>query len=86
MTEGQDRCIMRKADERPQKTEVFMVALKIEDIKTCTAKLFLGGEFDSFLVREASIVTFNRFTIDGHVEYTCPPGLLHRRRDGGRRD
>ncbi len=67
MTEGQDRCIMRKADERPQKTEVFMVALKIEDIKTCTAKLFLGGEFDSFLVREASIVTFNRFTIDGHV-------------------
>ena len=44
-----------------------MVALKIEDIKTCTAKLFLGGEFDSFLVREASIVTFNRFTIDGHV-------------------
>lgn len=44
-----------------------MVALKIEDIKTCTAKLFLGEEFDSFLVREAQIVTFNSFTIDGHI-------------------
>lgn len=44
-----------------------MVALKIEDIKNCTAKLFLGGEFDSFLVREVHIATFNRFTIDGHV-------------------
>lgn len=44
-----------------------MVALKIEDIKTCTAKLFLGGEFDLFVVREVNIVTFNRFTIDGHV-------------------
>lgn len=44
-----------------------MVALKIEDIKTCTAKLFLGGEFDSLLVREVNIVTFNRFTIDGHI-------------------
>lgn len=44
-----------------------MVALKIEDIKTCTAKLFLGEEFDSFLMREAQIVTFNSFTIDGHI-------------------
>ncbi|MFR1833880.1 MAG: DUF5721 family protein [Lachnospiraceae bacterium] len=44
-----------------------MVALKIEDIKTCTAKLFLGEEFDSFLVREAKIVTFNSFHIDGHI-------------------
>lgn len=44
-----------------------MVALKIEDIKTCTAKLFLGEEFDSFLIREAKIVTFNSFHIDGHI-------------------
>ena len=44
-----------------------MLALKIEDIKTFTAKLFLGEDFDGFLVREASIVTYNSFTIDGHV-------------------
>ena len=44
-----------------------MVALKIEDIKTCTAKLFFGEDFDSFLMREANIVTFNSFTIDGHI-------------------
>lgn len=44
-----------------------MVALKIEDIKMFTAKLFLGEDFDPFLVREANIVTFNSFTIDGHI-------------------
>lgn len=44
-----------------------MVALKIEDIKTCTEKLFLGEDFDSFLIREANIVTFNSFTINGHI-------------------
>ena len=50
-----------------------MVALKIEDIKTCTAKLFLGEEFDSFLVREAQIVTFNSFTI-----WAYPKRILYR--------
>lgn len=44
-----------------------MVALKIEDIKAFTAKLFVGSTFDIFLVREAVIVTFNQFTIDGHI-------------------
>lgn len=44
-----------------------MVALKIEDIKSFTGKLFAGGTFDEFLVREVTIVTFNTFTIDGHI-------------------
>lgn len=44
-----------------------MVALKIEDQKTFTAGLFIGPLFDSFLMREANIVTFNSFTVDGRV-------------------
>ncbi len=45
-----------------------MIALKIEDIRQFTAGLFIGALFDTFLVREASIVTFNTFTIDGRVK------------------
>lgn len=44
-----------------------MVALKIEEQKAFTSGLFLGDLFDRFLVREANIVTFNSFTIDGRV-------------------
>ncbi|MGL5434777.1 MAG: DUF5721 family protein [Lachnospiraceae bacterium] len=44
-----------------------MVALKIDDIKAFTSKLFVGTVFDRFLVREINIVTFNSFTIDGHI-------------------
>lgn len=44
-----------------------MVALKAEDLKGFTSKLFMGDMFDTWLVREASIVTFNTFTIDGHI-------------------
>lgn len=44
-----------------------MVALKIQDIKEFTRKLFIGETFDRFMVKEISIVTFNRFTIDGVV-------------------
>lgn len=44
-----------------------MVALKIEDIKSFTKKLFMGDTFDSFLLREATVVTFNSFSIDGHI-------------------
>lgn len=44
-----------------------MTALKIEDQKTFTAGLFLGSWFDEFQVREASIVVFNSFTVDGRV-------------------
>ena len=45
-----------------------MIALQIEDIRLFTEKLFLKEDFDSFLVREISIVTFSRFEIDGHIQ------------------
>jgi hypothetical protein len=44
-----------------------MISLKIEEQKTFTSELFIGNIFDSFLVREVSITTFNTFTIDGRV-------------------
>lgn len=44
-----------------------MVALKMEDLKSFTSRLFVGETFDGWLVREVSIVTFNTFTIDGHI-------------------
>ena len=46
-----------------------MVALKIEEQKAFTSGLFLGEIFDRFLVREANVVTFNSFTIDGRVRH-----------------
>lgn len=51
-----------------------MIALKIEDIKPFTSKLFVGEVFDRFLVKEASISTFNTFTIDGNIR----PGYYSR--------
>lgn len=44
-----------------------MVALNMEDLKSFTSRLFVGETFDGWLVREVSIVTFNTFTIDGHI-------------------
>lgn len=44
-----------------------MVALKIEDLKGFTSKLFVGEIFDSWLLREAVVTTFNVFTIDGRI-------------------
>lgn len=44
-----------------------MTALMIEDIRQFTSKLFVGEAFDHFLVREAKIVTYNSFTIDGRI-------------------
>lgn len=44
-----------------------MIALHIEDLKSFTQKLFLGTDFDAFLLTEAKITTFNTFTIDGHI-------------------
>ena len=46
-----------------------MVALKIEEQKTFTSGLFLGEVFDRYLVREANIITFNSFTIDGRIRH-----------------
>ncbi len=44
-----------------------MVALRMEDLKHFTAGLFVGNTFDGWLVREANIVTFNTFHIDGRI-------------------
>lgn len=44
-----------------------MTALHIEEIGSFTRKLFVGDTFDRFWLREASIVTYNTFTIDGHI-------------------
>jgi len=46
-----------------------MIALKIEEQKTFTSGLFIGEMFDGFLVREATVVTFNSFTIDGRIRH-----------------
>lgn len=45
-----------------------MIALKIDDVKQFTSKLFVGTTFDKFLVREVTIVTYNSFSIDGHIK------------------
>ena len=54
--------------------EYAMIALKIEDIKPFTSKLFVGEVFDRFLIKEALIATFNTFTIDGNIR----PGYYSR--------
>ena len=54
-----------------------MIALKAEDVKDFTSKLFLRKTFDSFLVKEARITTYNQFSIDGHIRkgYFSPEEL-----------
>ena len=42
-----------------------MIALKITNIKQFMSRLLTGEDFDSFLLEEASISTYNTFTIDG---------------------
>ena len=44
-----------------------MLALKILDVKDFMNKLLIGEVFDSLQVVEASITTFNTFTIDGKL-------------------
>lgn len=44
-----------------------MIALKAEDVKSFTSRLFIKEDFDSFWVREVNIVTYNSFTMDGHI-------------------
>ena len=44
-----------------------MIALKAEDVKSFTSRLFIKEDFDSFWVRELNIVTYNSFTMDGHI-------------------
>lgn len=43
-----------------------MIALKITNIKQFMGKLLGGEDFDTFLLEEASISTYNTFFIDGH--------------------
>lgn len=43
-----------------------MLAIQIKDIKLFMSKLLSADTFDSFLLEEAQIHTFNTFTIDGH--------------------
>lgn len=43
-----------------------MIAIQIKDVKTFMSKLLNADTFDSFLLEDAQIHTFNTFTIDGH--------------------
>lgn len=43
-----------------------MIALKITNIKQFMGRLLGADDFDSFLLEEASISTYNTFQIDGH--------------------
>lgn len=46
--------------------ERFMIALRITNIKQFMGKLLGSEDFDSFLLEEASVSTYNTFFIDGH--------------------
>lgn len=43
-----------------------MIALKITNVKQFMGKLLASDTFDLFLLEEASITTYNTFSIDGH--------------------
>ncbi len=45
-----------------------MKAYQIKDVKNFMSKLLGTDTFDSFLLAEASITTYNTFVIDGHIE------------------
>lgn len=45
-----------------------MIALQIADVKAFMSKLLLGASFDSFLLLEGNITTFNTFHIDGALQ------------------
>ena len=42
-----------------------MIALKLTNVKACMSHLLLMDTFDSFLLIEGEIMTFNTFKIDG---------------------
>lgn len=44
-----------------------MLALKINDVKNFMNQLLIGDTFDQFPMAEASITTFNNFSIDGMI-------------------
>lgn len=45
-----------------------MIALRLTSVKDSMAHLLLSETFDSFLLIEGEIVTFNTFTIDGFIQ------------------
>lgn len=45
-----------------------MIALSIIDVKDFMNKLLIGEVFDRFFLAEASVTTFNTFTIDGRLQ------------------
>lgn len=44
-----------------------MKAFQIKDVKNFMSRLLGSDAFDSFLLAEASVTTYNTFVIDGHV-------------------
>lgn len=45
-----------------------MLALKITDIKDFMNKLLISGAFDHFWLNEATITTYNTFSVDGKLQ------------------
>ena len=43
-----------------------MIAFQVKDIKNFMSKLLTSSLFDSYLLEEATITTYNKFFIDGH--------------------
>lgn len=60
--------VLKLVQIKKEGLENGMVALKVEDIRQFTTGLFIGNLFDKFLVREADIVTFNAFHVDGRIK------------------
>ncbi|WP_099466496.1 DUF5721 family protein [Konateibacter massiliensis] len=44
-----------------------MISLQIIDVKDFMSKLLISDTFNKFLLSEATITTYNTFTIDGHI-------------------
>lgn len=45
-----------------------MISCRITELKNFMSKLLVTDCFDSFLLEQAVITTYNTFTIDGHIE------------------
>lgn len=48
--------------------DILMIALKLTNVKACMSHLLLMDTFDSFLLIEGEIMTFNTFKIDGFIQ------------------
>ena len=53
--------------EELSKKENHMIALEIKGTKNMMNSLLASEQFDSFLVEEVVVTTFNTFHIDGHL-------------------